>query len=465
MTDVFMNPALADVWFTPARFKFVYGGRSSSKSYDFATAISYIGSQLGLRVVVARQFQNSIAQSCKSLIENRIEDMGLADQYDFQNTTTVDLETGTQYLYYGIARNIQEIKSLNGVDILIIEEAGKLTKEQWAVIEPTIRKEGSEIWVIWNPDLATDFMWSMVLNPPADSIVRQINYDQNPFLSETMIRSIRDAKKRLPPEEFAHIYLGVPRTDDQLSFIKPSWLRACVDSHIVLNRPGIAYGDNRMGFDIADAGDDTSALANAKGNLLRSLEEWASTEDQLLESVKYAFFKALEADAILVPDVIGIGASAVPKINEMNEERMLKGLPQLEYGKFHAGHSPSTAAYMLDTTCEEYFSNLKAEAWGTLADRARNTFVLVSAIERGVEAADLPQFDDNELLSFSSEIGSLEKLFFELSAPRKQIDEAGRVRVEKKADLKKRNIASPNLADAAVIALYRDQTGAGFFDL
>lgn len=465
MTAVKMNPALRDVWFTPARFKFVYGGRASSKSYDFASAIAYIGSQLGLRVVVARQFQNSIAQSCKSLIESRLTEMDLASQYDFQKTTTLDLETGTQYLYYGIARNLQEIKSLNDVDILIIEEAGKLTKEQWQTIEPTIRKEGSEIWVIWNPDLATDFMWSMVLNPPADSIVRKINFDQNPFLSETMIKSIRDAKKRLPPEEFAHIYLGVPRTDDQLSFIKPSWLRACIDSHLVLNRPGIAKGEKRMGFDIADAGDDTSALADAKGNYLHSLEEWSSSEDQLLESIKYAYAKAMEAGSVLVPDVIGIGASAVPKILEMNLARAAKGLPELEYDKFHAGESPTKSAYMLDTTCDEYFSNLKAEAWGLTADRARNTFVLVKAIERGVPDNELPQFDDNELLSISSELDCLEKLIFELSQPRKLIDEAGKVKVEKKADLKKRHIPSPNLADAAIIALYRNGTGAGFFDM
>lgn len=458
-----MNPALQDVWFTPARFKFVYGGRASGKSYDFASAIGYLGSQLKLTVVVARQFQNSIAQSCKSLIEDRLEHMGLSDQYDFQQTTTLDLETGSQYLYYGIARNLQEIKSLNGVNILIIEEAGKLTKEQWQTIEPTIREEFSEIWVIWNPDLSTDFMWSMVLNPPADSIVRKINYDQNPFLSATMIASIKDAKKRLPPEEFDHIYKGVPRTDDQLSFIKPSWLRACVDSHIKLNRPGIAQGERRLGFDIADAGEDTSALADASGNFLRSIEEWASTEDQLLQSVQYAYHKAVEANAVLVPDVIGIGASAIPKINEMNEVREAKGLPTVEHEKFHAGESASEYLYVDETNCDEYFTNKKAEAWGTLSDRARNTFVLLSATERNLPPEDMPVFEDEELLSISSEIECLEKLFMELSAPRKIIDLAGKVMCEKKADLKKRNVPSPNLADAAVIALYRNNGAVGFF--
>jgi len=461
MTPVRMNRKLKRVWFKPKRLKLVHGGRASSKSYDFATALAHMGSQIQLKIVVARQFQNSIAQSAKSLIESRIEALGLSDQYDFQRSVTLDKVTGTEYLYYGIARNLQEIKSLDGVDIFVIEEAGKLTKEQWEIIEPTIRKNGSEIWIIFNPDLATDFVWSLVTNPPANSTIVQINYPDNPFLSETMLTVINDAKKRLPDEDFNHIYLGVPRTDDQLSFIKPSWLRACVDAHIVLDFKPV--GTKRLGFDIADAGEDTSALAEADGNLLLSLEEWASSEDQLLESVKHAYNRALELKARLVPDVIGVGAAAVPKIIELNEARMAIALPTVEYGKFHAGERPSDDAYQDEFTCAEFFTNKKAEAWGKLADRARNTFVLRRAIERGDE--DLPSFQPEELMSISSEMECFEKLILELSGPRKIIDLAGRTMVEKKADMKKRGLPSPNLADAVVIAMYDGDNSVGFFDM
>lgn len=456
-----MNRKLKKVWFKPKRLKIVHGGRASSKSYDFATALAHMGSQVKLRIVVARQFQNSISQSAKSLIESRIEALGLADQYDFQRTITLDKETGTEYLYYGIARNLQEIKSLNDVDIFVIEEAGKLTKEQWEIIEPTIRENGSEIWIIFNPDLATDFVWSLVTNPPKNSIVIQINYDENPFLSETMIEVIKEAKRRLPEEDFNHIYMGVPRTDDQLSFIKPSWLRACIDAHIDLDWEPV--GEKRLGFDIADAGEDTSALAEAEGNLLLSMEEWASSEDQLLESVQHAYQRALVLKARLVPDVIGVGASAVPKINEMNELRSAQSMPTIEYGKFHAGERPSDDSYQDEFTCAEFFTNKKAEAWGKLADRARNTFVLRRAVERGDE--DPPRFAPEELLSISSELDCIEKLILELSGPRKIIDLAGRTMVEKKADMKKRGLASPNLADAAVIALYDGDNSVGFFDM
>lgn len=464
-----MNPALRDVWFKPARLKIVHGGRASSKSYDFATALAYLGSQMKLKIVVARQFQNSIAQSCKSLIESRVEALDLSGDYDCQRTTTIDAITGTTYLYYGIARNILEIKSLDGVDIFVIEEAGKLTKEQWEIIEPTIRKQGSEIWIIFNPDLATDFVWSLVTDPPANTIVRQINYDNNPFLSETMKASIADAQKRLPEEDFNHIYKGVPRTDDQLSFIKPSWLRACIDAHLVegmgWNPEEVDGAVNQLGFDIADAGDDTSALAHAVGNLLNWMDEWASSEDQLLQSVQTAYHEALLRRAKLVPDVIGVGASAIPKIIEMNESRIPEGLPTVEWGKFHAGERPTENIYQEEFLACDFFENLKAEAWASVADRARNTFVL----RRWLSSPDVnpdskPNFEPSELLSISSELGCIEKLILELSGPRKVVTLSGKVMVEKKADMKKRGLKSPNLADAAIIALFQPQEAANFFD-
>ena len=147
----------------------------------------------------------------------------------------------------------------------------------------------------------------------------------------------------------------------------------------------------------------------------------------------------------------------------MNELRYAEGLPIVEYDKFHAGESPSDTPYIEEITCDQFFTNLKAEAWGKLSDRARNTFVLVSAVERGDE--DLPNFSDDELLSINGEINHLEKLIAELASPRKIIDLAGRVMCEKKSDMKKRGIASPNLADAAIIALYRKNSSIGFFDM
>ena len=84
-------------------------------------------------------------------------------------------------------------------------------------------------------------------------LVRHINYDENPFLSSTMLRKI-NRLKRLDYEEYEHIYLGVAITDDDRVIIKMSWLEAAVDAHIKLGiKP---KGIKRIGFDIADDGPD-----------------------------------------------------------------------------------------------------------------------------------------------------------------------------------------------------------------
>ena len=94
---------------------------------------------------------------------------------------------GTDFTFYGIERNTDEIKSFEGADILWIEEAHNLTKEQWQILEPTIRKGGSEIWISFNPKLMTDFIYQrFIVDPPPRTRARLINYTDNPFLSDTM---------------------------------------------------------------------------------------------------------------------------------------------------------------------------------------------------------------------------------------------------------------------------------------
>ncbi len=99
----------------------------------------------------------------------------------------------SEFLFYGLWRHITEIKSIESIDILWSEESHALTEAQWEVLEPTIRKEGSECWIIFNPNLVSDFVWqNFVVDPPANTLIRHINYNENPFLSQTALDVIAD---------------------------------------------------------------------------------------------------------------------------------------------------------------------------------------------------------------------------------------------------------------------------------
>ena len=157
-----LNPKLKDFWFDEkgklrkARNRVLYGGRSSTKSWEFAGMLAFIAQAYSTRVLCVRRYQNKIKDSVYTLIKNQI------DNFDFSgyNVRATDIihNNGSEMVFYGIERNVDEIKSFEGADILWIEEAHNLTKEQWEILEPTIRKEGSEVWISFNPRYATDFI-------------------------------------------------------------------------------------------------------------------------------------------------------------------------------------------------------------------------------------------------------------------------------------------------------------------
>jgi phage terminase large subunit len=436
-----LNPALRDFWRAPARNRVLYGGRASSKSWDAAGFATFLADNYKLRVLCVRQFQNKISESVYALLKIQIERFGLKPRFDVLRDKIRHKHTETEFLFYGLWRSIDEIKSLESVDILWIEEAHSLTEEQWKVLEPTIRKEGSQVWVIFNPKLATDFAYKrFVVNPPPNTIVRKINYDENPFLSRTML-DIIDAARRDEPDEFDHIYGGEPMQDDDGVIIKRSWIMAAIDAHKALGiKP---EGRKRLGFDIADSGADKCATVFAHGSIVLGADMWKASEDELLKSCTRAYHDARGRQASITYDSIGVGASAGAKFGEINEAHAPS--QRVSYAKFNAGGAVwmPDAIYTAQTKNRDMFANIKAQAWWLLADRFRNTY---NAVRNG------ESYPPDQMVSLSSDLPHLEQLIDELSTPRRDYDANGRVRVESKKDLAKREVASPNLADAIVMA-------------
>ena len=435
-----LNPCLRDFWTAPARYRVLHGGRSSSKSWDAAGVAVALSQMCGIRVLCTRQFQNKIEESVYTLLKMQIERFGLRDRFTVLNNKIICDETGSEFMFYGLSRNIDEIKSLESVDIHWAEEAHLMTEEQWKIIDPTLRREGSQHWIIFNPRLITDFVYKrFVTNPLPNSIVRQINYDENPFLSETIKAVIATAKAE-DYDEYLHIYEGVPLQDDETSVIKRSWLQAAIDGHKKL---GIEpAGMRRLGFDVADAGEDSCAMVASLGPLSYWSHNWKAKEDELLKSCTMVWTEARERGCKIVYDAIGVGASSGAKFNELNALNSMR----VEHEKFFAGGAVlKPDAFYAETKIrnKDFFSNVKSQAWWLVADRLRNTY---NAIQKG------QQFDADEMLFLDSSMPNLTALIDELSTPKRDYDLAGRVKVESKKDLAKREIASPNLADAYIMA-------------
>lgn len=442
-----LNPALKPFWKTQAELKVLKGGRASSKTWDAAGFAIFLASRYTLKFLCMRQFQSKIAESVYAILVIQINRFGLRDQFDIQKTTIVHRKTKSSFHFYGINRNIEEIKGFEGADIGWIEEAEGLTKPQWSIIEPTLRKEGCEAWLLYNPNLVSDFIESFQHDPENGIIVRHINYDENPFLSNTMLKKI-NRMKAADYDEYEHIYLGVARTDDDQVVIKRSWIQAAIDAHLKLEIE--IAGKKRSGFDVADDGKDLCSHIYAHGIVALWGEHWKAKEDELLKSCTRVYNKAIEFGSEVDYDSIGVGAMAGSKFGDLNTERKEEGLAgQVSYTKFVAGGKvvDPDGLYIDEeeesVTNRDFFSNLKAQAWWLVADRFRNTYNAVTHGEK---------FEDDELISISSDMPNLANLITELSTPRRHFDKAGRVKVESKEDLAKREVDSPNDADAFIMA-------------
>lgn len=445
-----LNPALRSFWTatsTPAgesvRNRVLFGGRSSSKSWDAAGFAIFLATQCRIRFLCARQFQNKIAESVYTLLKVQISRFGLDGEFEILRDRIKHRVTGSEFVFYGLWRHIDEIKSLEGIDICWVEEAHNLTKEQWEILEPTLRGEGSQFWIIFNPRLVTDFVWrEFVAKQRADTITRKINYDENPFLSSTILNVI--ARKQEEDEgEYRHIYLGEPLQDDELAIIKRSWILASIDAHKKL---GIEpSGRKRIGFDVADSGNDKNATVRSHGIVALAVDEWKAREDELLKSAGRVHTQARSFGTEIDYDSIGIGAFAGGHFAALNQSEGAK----IRYFKFNAGGAVLNPTSRVEPENPEsplnkdFYANLKAQTWWEISKRFRNTY---NAVHRGQE------FPEDELISISSECDHLDGLIDELATPRKDSDNSGKSKVESKKDLAKRDVPSPNKADAFVMA-------------
>lgn len=416
-----------------SRYKITKGGRGSGKSWAIARLLIEISRRGNYRFLCARELQNSISDSVIQLLADTIEREGYIQEFEIQRNRIYNLASGSEFMFYGIKNNPTKIKSLEGVDICWVEEAEAVTEESWNVLIPTIRKEGSEIWISFNPKNILDPTYQrFVISPPKSSIIITANYDDNPHFPDTLRMEMEECKEK-DYELYRHIWLGEPVADSSKAFIKPTWLEACIDSHIKLGFE--ASGVRRIGFDVADDGEDKNAIVMRHGSVALDCDEWKG-EDVIASADKVAmYFNKNKCDDIIF-DSIGVGAGVKAQYNRT------KGIKAIGFNAGSSVFKPDSE-YVKGKKNKDMFANIKAQAWQSVADRCYNTW-------RAVNHGD--KFSADQLISISSKMKDYEYLIAELSRPQIDYDSNGRVKVESKKDMKKRGIPSPNKADAFIMA-------------
>lgn len=374
---------------------------SSGKSTAVAYALLLRGRQAKTRILCTREFQNSIADSVHKLLKDLIDKHGFTD-YIVQNDTIRNTITGTEFIFKGLKKDSQAIKSLEGVDLCWVEEAQTISKGSIDILIPTIRKDGSQIIWTFNRVTELDPVYVEIVTKADDkTFVLQVNSDALEAigqLPQTMIEE-REKMKVNDPSMYAHVWLGQP-----LSQVDNAIL-ARADVLEAMNREADEDGAIEIGADIARMGNDRTEFVKRKGHKeigRVTFSKLRTTEvcDQL------EAFAENDKTVLIKVDDTGVGGGVT--------DEMMK-----------RGYNVMAINFGSKAMDSDKYPNLISEAW----------FYMQQIIR------DIQLLQDNDLL-------------MELSNRAWVMDSKGRRGVEGKDAYKKRGYRSPDKADATILCFY-----------
>jgi phage terminase large subunit len=249
-----------DLW-QPFRHLAWHGGRGGGKSRTVATGLVLQSCERHERILCGREFQKSIRDSSKRLIDDEIDRLGLRGA--FQSTETeIRGPHDSLFLFSGVRGNASALKSTEGITVFWGDEAQAFSQSSIDTIIPTIRKPDSRLIWTWNPDLPSDPVDALFrgnnaendardnFTPPPKSIVREINYPDNRWFPEVLQTEMEFVRSR-DIDKYNHVWLGQYRANSEARVFK-NWRVEAFESD--------AGAEFRLGADFGYSIDPSCAL-------------------------------------------------------------------------------------------------------------------------------------------------------------------------------------------------------------
>lgn len=192
----------------PSRFKAAWGGRGGAKSHFFGEQVILKALEGNTRIVCIREVQNSIKDSVRQLLIDKIQKFEL-DEYFRILENEIHGPCGSLIIFRGMqSYNATNIKSLEGYDVAWVEEAQTFSQHSMDLLRPTIRKADSELWFSWNPMLKTDAVDMFFRkNPPPNATVVEVHWRDNPWFPDVLRQEMLH-DFATDPDKAEHIWNG-----------------------------------------------------------------------------------------------------------------------------------------------------------------------------------------------------------------------------------------------------------------
>lgn len=402
MTPTKTRIRLAKVYkelFNPTWRHIVYhGGRSSGKSTGVAYSLVLRGRQQKHRILCTREYQNSIADSVHKLLSDIITKHEFTD-YEVQRDAIYNRITGTEFIFKGLKKDMQSIKSTEGITICWSEESQTISRNSIEILIPTIRAPNSQL--IWTFNRLTELdpvYVELCQKKSPDTFVAHVNSDTLESigqLPDTMLKE-REKARQGDPSLFAHVWLGEPIGQDEMSVIPRDMILEA------MKRQTVDDGQIEIGVDVARMGDDRTVFWKRRG--LKTTEIQVSIKLRTTQICdKLELFAKYNKEIQIKVDDTGVGGGVTDEMKKRGYKVIA-----INFG----GVASDTDKY----------PNWISEAW----------FNMLAVMPE----AELPMNSD---------------LLMELSTRQWQQDARGKRKVEGKETYKKRGFRSPDMADACII--------------
>lgn len=212
--QVKLPPKLVPVFTEPADYRGAYGGRGSAKTRSFAKMAAVWGLKFAQAnepgvIVCGREFMNSLDDSSMAEVKAAIaSEPWLAARYDVGEKYIRTKDKRIDFAFIGMRHNLASIKSKARIRLLWVDEADPVSENAWMTAIPTVREDGSEIWVTWNPERKNSSTHKRFrLNPPAGARIIELNWRDNPWFPASLNKKrLEDFDKR--PDQYAHVWEG-----------------------------------------------------------------------------------------------------------------------------------------------------------------------------------------------------------------------------------------------------------------
>ena len=197
------------------RYRGAYGGRGSGKTRSFALMTAVFAYKMAMEgeqgvILCAREFQNSLDESSMEEVKQSIQAVPWLDaHFDIGERYIRTKDGRIRYVFAGLRHNLDSIKSKARILLCWVDEADPVTERAYQKLLPTIREDGSECWVTWNPEVnesATDRRF--IKEAPEDAAIVEMNHTDNPWFPAVLEDERQRDQRILDPATYAHIWEG-----------------------------------------------------------------------------------------------------------------------------------------------------------------------------------------------------------------------------------------------------------------